>query len=204
MTFKALALSTAFCALLAPAAFSKTMQMQNSPGMMQQSSGMMMQKPMTKSMMSDGNIASIDETINNGEIKLAKLALQKSKNTDVRGYAELIIADHQSMQQSGMQLFASLKIKPTSNPTSNMLKKEGNSTFAMLQKTKGASFDKKYLEMNATMHGKVASLIETKLIPSAQTQDVKSELSTNLRAVQVHEQKAKDLLASMSTQPSQM
>ena len=197
MTFKALILSTAFCALLAPAAFSKSMQMEHS-------SGMMMQKPMTKGMLSDGNIASITSTVNTGEMKLAKLALQKSKNPDVRAYAEMMISDHQSMSQHGMQLFASLNIKPTGNPTTNMLKKEGNNAFAMLQKTKGTSFDKKYLEINATMHSKVATLIETKLIPSAQHDEVKSELSTDLRDVQAHEQKAKDLLASMSTQPSQM
>lgn len=150
-----------------------------------------------------GQIASITSTVDTGEIKLANLALKKSQNPDVRSYAQEMIKDHSQMMTQGKQLYASLNIKPAMNATSRSLKSQADKNFAMLQKAKGAEFEKMYLQGNATMHGQVAALIEGQLIPSAQSQpQLVSYLQSGVQTVRTHEQHAQQLLQSLGSNPN--
>src|SRR6476620_6576713 len=69
----------------------------------------------------DPQIAHIAYTAGQIDIDAAKQALQKSKNKEVRAFAEDMVRDHTAVNQKALALVKKLKVKPEDNPTSKWL-----------------------------------------------------------------------------------
>src|SRR3954466_13810351 len=85
----------------------------------------------------DPQIAHIVVTANQVDIDAGKLAKGKTKNKDVKAFAQQMITDHSAVNKQATDLAAKLKVKPESNPTSESLKKGGDENVAKLKKLKG-------------------------------------------------------------------
>src|SRR5512132_3815710 len=66
----------------------------------------------------DPQIVQIVQTANQIDIDQAKLALQKSKNQQVRDFANQMISDHTSLQKSVADLGKKLNVTPQDSDTS--------------------------------------------------------------------------------------
>jgi putative membrane protein len=64
------------------------------------------------------NNAQIAYTADPIDIKAAKLALQKSKNKEVRDFAENMVRDHTAVNDQALALVKKLKVRPQDNDTS--------------------------------------------------------------------------------------
>jgi len=145
----------------------------------------------------DPQIAHIAYTAGDIDVKAANLALQKSKNAQVREFATDMVRDHTAVNQQALALVKKLGVTPQDNPTSQALVKQADENRAKLSKLNGAAFDKAYVDNEVAYHKAVDSALQTTLIPSAQNAELKSLLETGLKIFQGHEQHAEKVAAAL-------
>ena len=145
----------------------------------------------------DAQIAHIAYTAGQIDIKAAQLALQKSKNKEVRDFAENMVRDHTAVNDQALALVKKLSVTPQDNDTSKALVKQADAKQAELAKLDGAAFDKAYADNEVAYHKTVNNALETVLIPDASNAELKDLLTTGLKIFQGHEQHAEQLAQSL-------
>lgn len=139
---------------------------------------------------SDPQIAHIAYTAGQLDIEAAKQALAKSKNKEVRAFANDMVRDHTAVNKQALALVEKLNVKPEDNDTSRALTKQAAAKRAELAKLKGLAFDKAYVANEVAFHKTVNGALESTLIPSAKNAELKSLLQTGLKVFQGHQQHA--------------
>jgi putative membrane protein len=81
----------------------------------------------------DAQIAHIAYTAGQIDIKAAELALQKSKNKEVRDFAENMVKDHTAVNNEALALVKKLHVTPEDNDTSKALVKQADAKEADLR-----------------------------------------------------------------------
>jgi putative membrane protein len=145
----------------------------------------------------DAQIAHIAYTAGQIDIKAAELALQKSKNKEVRDFAENMVRDHKAVNDQALALVDKLHVTPQDNDTSKALVKQADAKQGELAKLEGAAFDKAYADNEVAYHKEVNNALETVLIPDASNAELKDLLTTGLKIFQGHEQHAEHVAQSL-------
>jgi putative membrane protein len=145
----------------------------------------------------DPQIAHIAYTAGVIDITAAKQALKKSKNKEVKTFAEDMVRDHEAVNKKALALVKKLKVTPEDNDTSKTLSKNASDKLAELSKLSGAEFDKAYVANEVAYHKAVDNALETTLIPSASNAELKSLLQTGLKIFEGHEQHAEHVAANL-------
>src|SRR6476661_8781391 len=83
--------------------------------------------------LSDAEIASVAVVANQVDIDAAKLAQDRSKNTEVQNFAKTMISDHQSVIDKATALVQKLGVTPKDNVLSQQLSSNGAKTRESLQ-----------------------------------------------------------------------
>lgn len=146
---------------------------------------------------SDPQIAHIAYTAGVLDVEAGKQALAKSKNKDVRAFAEDMVRDHTAVNDQALALVKKLKVTPADNDTSKALTKQAAAKKAELAKLDGAAFDKAYVANEVAFHKTVNGALETLLIPSASNAELKTLLQTGLKVFQGHLQHAEHLATTL-------
>jgi putative membrane protein len=145
----------------------------------------------------DAQIAHIAYTAGQIDIKAAELALKKSKNKEVRDFAENMVRDHTAVNDQALALVKKLNVTPEDNDTSKTLAKQAEAKRAELEKLSGAKFDKAYADNEVAYHKTVDGALETVLIPDAANAELKDLLKTGLKIFQGHEMHAERVAQSL-------
>ena len=145
----------------------------------------------------DPQIAHIAYTAGQLDIDAAKQALEKTKNKEVREFAQDMVRDHLEVNKQALALVEKLKVKPEDNDTSRALTKQAAAKRDELSKLDGAAFDKAYAANEVTYHKTVNGALESTLIPSASNAELKSLLQTGLKLFQGHQQHAEHVAADI-------
>ncbi len=145
----------------------------------------------------DPQIAHIAYTAGELDIQAAKQALKKSKNKDVRAFANDMVRDHTAVNKKALALVKKLKVKPEDNDTSKSLAKQAAAKRAELSRLNGAAFDKAYVDNEVAFHKTVNGALQNTLIPSASNPELKDLLSTGLKIFEGHEQHAEHLASEL-------
>src|SRR5204863_6400439 len=87
----------------------------------------------------DPQIAHIAYTAGQLDIDAGKQALTKSKNKDVRGFAEEMVRDHTAVNEKALALVKKLNVTPAANPTSTALTDAAKKTHDANAKLDGAA-----------------------------------------------------------------
>jgi putative membrane protein len=145
----------------------------------------------------DAQIAHVAYTAGQIDIKAAELALQKSKNKDVRAFAEDMVRDHKAVNEKALALVKKLNVTPQDNDTSKSLVKAADEKEASLKKLDGGAFDKAYADNEVAYHKTVNGALQNTLISSAQNPELKELLQTGLKIFQGHEQHAEQVAKSL-------
>ena len=146
---------------------------------------------------SDPQIAHIAYIAGVLDVEAGKQALAKSKNKDVRAFAEDMVRDHSAVNDQALALVKKLKVTPLDNDTSKALTKQAADKRAELAKLDGAAFDKAYVANEVAYHKTVNGALETLLIPSASNAELKSLLQTGLKLFQGHQQHAEHIATTV-------
>jgi putative membrane protein len=147
---------------------------------------------------SDAQIAAIVVTANQVDVDAGKLADARSRNKDVKAFAQRMITDHTGVNTAASELVAKLKVKPEANPTSQSLKQQGDQTLKRLKALSGAEFDLAYVDNEVTYHQTVLDALDKTLIPSAKNAELKALLVKVRPAFAAHLEHARHLKAALS------
>jgi putative membrane protein len=145
----------------------------------------------------DPQIAHIAYTAGKIDIAAGNLALSKSHNTEVRGFAEEMVRDHTAVNNEALALVKKLNVTPQDNPISRSLEAGAASARDKLTKLNGAAFDHAYVANEVAYHKAVNGALRTTLVPDAKNGDLKSLLETGLKLFTSHLEHAEHLAAEL-------
>ena len=100
----------------------------------------------------DPQIADIALTAHNIDIARGKLALSKTKNSEVKQFAQQMVDDHSAGVKEAVALTTRLGVKPEKNATSKSLQDGARKATARLKKESGAKFDRDYIDTEVQYH----------------------------------------------------
>ena len=145
----------------------------------------------------DAQIAHIAYTAGALDVAAGKQALAKSKNKEVRAFAEQMVKDHTAVNKKALALVKKLKVKPQDNATSQALTKQAKAKHDELAKLNGAAFDKAYVANEVAYHKTVNNALSTQLIPASSNAELKSLLETGLIIFEGHQQHAEHVASEL-------
>src|SRR5947209_15522450 len=94
---------------------------------------------------SDPQIVGVVTAADQIDIDAAKLALKKTKNDQVKQFAQQMIDDHTNLQKSVNDLGKKLNVKPAESDTSKSLKSAAADEMKKLRGLSGKAFDTEYI-----------------------------------------------------------
>ena len=147
-------------------------------------------------------IAHIAYTAGLLDVEAGKRALEKSKNKDVRAFAQQMIGDHTAVNDQALALVKKLNVTPEDNATSQSLTEQANATRDKLAGFTGGAFDKAYVDNEVAYHKTVNGALSNTLIPDAQNAELKSLLQSGLKLFQSHLDHAEHLAAQLQSAKS--
>ena len=130
--------------------------------------------------------AQSDET----EISMAKIALAKTENAEVKKYAQMMVADH---GKTTMQLKPIADAAGVPKPD---LKAKDKATAVRLEGLSGSKFDMAYLQANVKSHQETAAKMKAQA-PGVTNPDLKSFATATLPIVEHHAMMAQEMVAKM-------
>jgi putative membrane protein len=133
------------------------------------------------------------------DIDYAKIALEKSKNPEVRAFAELMIRDHTAVNEGAAALLAKLKVKAQDNAFSQTLIEGATAEKTKLSALDGAAFDRAYAANELAYHQVVNKTVGDIWIPNIQNAEVKAFFVKALATFKIHEAHASHMVETLKT-----
>jgi putative membrane protein len=124
--------------------------------------------------LSDPEIAHVGVTANQIDVNYGKLALEKSKDKDVRHFAETMVKDHEGVIKQAKDLATKLGVTPMDNAMSKSLQQGADKEMKTLKSLEGAAFDKAYIDNEVAYHKAVINAVKTVLIPQTKNAELKN------------------------------
>ncbi|HEY2800943.1 MAG TPA: DUF4142 domain-containing protein [Chthoniobacterales bacterium] len=146
----------------------------------------------------DAQIAQIVLTADTVDVDYGKLAVKKTKNAEVKAFAETMIRDHTAVNEKAAALAKKISLTPEASETSKSLESNGHKELATLKKMHGAEFDKAYIDNEVSYHEAVIGVLDKTLIPNAKNADLKALLESGKPIFESHLEHAKQLQKSLN------
>lgn len=146
--------------------------------------------------LSDPEIASVAVTANQIDVGYGKIALKKSKNAEIRKFAQTMITDHSAVIAQAVTLAKKLGVTPKDNALTRQLLEGADKTKKSLNAKSGNSFNKAYIDNEVAYHQAVISAVNNILIPQTQNQELKGLLEKVAPVLKEHLEHAKMVQAT--------
>src|ERR1043165_3626975 len=146
----------------------------------------------------DAQIAQIVLTADTVDVDYGKLAVKKTKNAEVKAFAETMIRDHTAVNDKATALAKKISLTPEASETSKSLETNGYKELATLKAMHGADFDKAYIDNEVSYHEAVIGVLDKTLIPNAKNADLKALLESGKPIFESHLEHAKQLQKSLN------
>ena len=147
--------------------------------------------------LTDANIVSIVLVANKMDVENAKMALGKTKNPAVKEFANQMKKDHTAAIQQTNDLASKLSLKAEDNDSSRQLEENADATRKTIDESKGAGFDKAYVDNEVVLHQALLDLLDKTLIVGATNAELKSLLENTRSVVAMHLAHAKTVQSSL-------
>jgi putative membrane protein len=133
------------------------------------------------------------------DIRNAHLALALSDNPEVREFAELMIRDHEAVNDAALALLKKLKADPQDNAFSQSLLKGAHDNWRKMAQLSGAEFDKSYAASELAYHQTVNKVVGEAFIPNVENADLKTLLGSALDTFKAHEKHAEHMVSEVGS-----
>lgn len=147
----------------------------------------------------DATIMAIFDAANTWDIETAALGEKKGTTKAIRDLAHQFVRDHRAVRKQGRDLAAKLKLHGHA-PKGFALAKDHADAMATLRSSKGAAFDRAFLEHEVSFHKAVIDAVQQTLLPGATAPEVKKLLTDVAPAFQGHMVAAQNLLDRLPKQ----
>lgn len=142
-------------------------------------------RPSIARALDDATIVAIFDAANTWDIETSQVAVKKSKNKDVLAFADMMIKDHTAVRKLGRELATKLKVTPTPPGKDFALYIDHVDAMKALASSKGAAFDKAYIDHEVAYHQAVIDAITKQLLPATQNaelRDLENKVAPNFVA----------------------
>lgn len=143
--------------------------------------------------LTDGEVLGAAMAANEGEVTMAEVALKRAIAPDVKKFAERMKSDHGKALEQGKALAKKAKIAGADSDVSTSLKDDAKRTVEELRARSGNAFDRAYMASQVKVHKEILTVIDDRLVPSAQHADVKAMLVEMRRTVADHLASAEEI-----------
>lgn len=126
--------------------------------------------------LNDAQIAHVAVTANAIDVDVAKIALSRTKNAEVKKFAETMQRDHSAVIDAAAALAGKLGVTPADNDLSKSLMTDAKGVETSLNKLNGAAFDKAYIDREVAYHEAVIGALDGVLVPQLQNAELKKFL----------------------------
>lgn len=147
--------------------------------------------------LNDLEIAHAAYVAGNIDIRYAHLALALSDNAEVREFAELMLRDHQAVNEAALALLDKLKAQPQDNGFSQALLAGSDAKIKEMAELSGPAFDKSYAANELAYHQTVNHVVGDAFIPNVENAELKALLGQALATFQAHEEHARQMVAKL-------
>jgi putative membrane protein len=146
--------------------------------------------------LTDANIVYILDQANASDSARGALAATKGTNAEVKSFGRLMSGEHHALRQEGRTLATKLGVAPTA-PANDMSEMDAKAEMdKMTAETKGAGFDRSYIDYEVTYHRAVLD-IANKALGAAQNQELKDLITKAAPVIQKHLDRAVAIQAKM-------
>ncbi len=111
-------------------------------------------------LLTDANVLSLLNTINQNEIDAGQLALQRASSEDVRSFAARLMTEHQRMMEDTGRLALQMKVQPNKPALASALERDHQDAMEELRNAFGLAFENAYVMYQTKMHGQAANLVQ--------------------------------------------
>jgi len=132
---------------------------------------------------SDAEIIKVLETVNSGEVEMARLALKKSRDPNVERYAEKMLSEHNHNNERLTRLGRDLTVAPSESSLSDQFSRN--------------VADRVYVDAMVNDHKKVLEKLEMELIPAARDSALREHLIHTKEHVSRHLHHAKKMQSTL-------
>lgn len=147
--------------------------------------------------LNDLEIAHAAHVAGNIDIRNAHLALALSDNAEVRDFAELMLRDHQAVNEAALALLEKLQAQPQDNGFSQALLAGSDAKIKEMTELSGRAFDKAYAANELAYHQTVNQVAGDAFIPNVENAELKALLDQALATFQAHEAHARQMVAKL-------
>jgi putative membrane protein len=133
------------------------------------------------------------------DIRNAHLALALSDNPEVREFADLMIRDHEAVNDAALALLKKLNAQPQDNAFSQSLLKGARDNWGKMAQLSGAEFDKSYAANELAYHQTVNKVVGEAFIPNVENAELKTLLGSALDTFKAHEKHAEQMVAEVGS-----
>lgn len=149
--------------------------------------------------LTDAQIAKVLECVDSGEIKQAQAVQKKAKDPRVKQFAKHMIQQHTKSEKKGTSLTKKEKITPSDSPLAEELTGKASEVLEQLNAADAANVDSLYIQAQAKQHQEVLDLIDARLLPAANDEQLKNLLMETRTMVESHLAQAKEIETTLET-----
>lgn len=132
--------------------------------------------------MTQAEVVGVVMAVNNGEIETSRVALNRSQTATIREFAQRMITDHTAINQR----LQAMNVAPMENGTTQQLRSLTQQSVQRLQQYEGAALDRAYIDQQIELHEYTLNLLDSTLIPSATTSQMRAELQQTRSTIEAH------------------
>jgi putative membrane protein len=148
--------------------------------------------------LNDAQIAKITASVDIAEIAQAQVASARAQNASVKQFAAHMIAQHTQSKQQGAQLAQQLSLTPEDSSVSTQLGSKADATLAGLKTADAASFDTLYMNAQVQQHREVLNMIDSQLLTTVTSAQLKAQLTATRTLVQHHIEQAEQIQRTLT------
>jgi putative membrane protein len=149
--------------------------------------------------LNDSQINHVLETINEGEIDAAKIAMSHAQGETAKNFAKMMRNEHMKNLQEAKLLAKKDNLKSEKSDLCESIAADAKSSNASMKKANKDAFDLGYLNEQIEMHQKALATIKNTLLPNAHSDDLKKLLSETQKHVEAHLAMAKNASVKVAT-----
>jgi putative membrane protein len=142
--------------------------------------------------LNDANIAALLDEANAGDSANGNLASTKGTNAQVKDFGRMMMRDHHALRKQGQDLVKKLNVTPTPPANDTLPTAAKRMSDSLTAQTKGAAWDKAYIDNEVAVHQSVLSLLQTAQ-GAAQDTSLKALITKAIPNIQAHLTKAQDI-----------
>jgi putative membrane protein len=154
--------------------------------------------PSSTPALTDANIAALLDEANMADSANGKIASTKGTKADVKAFGVLMMNDHHALRKAGQDLVTKLNVSPTPPSNDSLPAKAKMLSDSLTSISKGAAWDKWYIDHEVTMHQDVLSLIDQALA-AAQNAELKDLLNKARPNIEMHLKRAQDIQTKLGS-----